>query len=217
MTASNPTTFPRITERLVQAPVPATAEARADFSFAAAPALTAALRAGDDRAFRWLHAQWSARLARYCRALAAGDDALAADIAQAAYLRLARHIRVLPSEDALWNWLALAARCAASELRRTGSRYRRALARFADWLALRHAAAPDADTALHAALEAALARLTAHERALLDARYFHREPLEEIGARLAVSSRAIEGRLARLRERLRQDIAAELLSQKSTR
>ena len=209
MTASNPTTFPRITEHIVQAPVPATAEARADFRFADAPALTAALRAGDDRAFRWLHVQWNARLARYC-------CALAADIAQAAYLRLARHIRVLPSEDALWNWLALAARCAASELRRTGSRYRRALARFADWLALRHAA-PDADTALHAALDSALAKLSADERALLDARYFHRESLEEIGARLAVSSRAIEGRLARLRERLRQDIAAELLSQKSTR
>ena len=215
MTAGNPTTFPRTTERLVQAPVPATAEARADFRFADAPALTAALRAGDDRAFRWLHAQWNARLVRYCRALAAGDDALAGDIAQAAYLRLARHIRVLPSEDALWNWLALAARCAASELRRTGSRYRRALARFADWLALRHTA-PDADTALHAALDSALARLSEDERALIDARYFHRESLEEIGARLGVSSRAIEGRLARLRERLRQGIAAELLNQKNT-
>ena len=84
----------------MQAPVPATVEARADFSFDDAPALTAALRAGDDHAFHWLHAQWHARLARYCFALAAGDAAFAADIAQAAYVRLARHIRVLPSEDA---------------------------------------------------------------------------------------------------------------------
>ncbi len=214
MTASEPTTFHDITERLVQAQVPATAEERATFSFADAPALTAALRAGDDRAFRWLHGQWNARLGRYCFALAAGDDALAADIAQAAYLRLAGHVSVLPSEEALWNWLALAARCAAAELRRTGSRYRRALARFADWFALR-APAPDADAALLAALDSALARLSKDERALLDARYFQREPLERIGTRLGVSNRAIEGRLARLRDRLRQSIAAELLSKKS--
>ena len=100
-------------------------------------------------------------------------------------------------------------------MRRTGSRYRGALARFADWLTLRHAA-PDADNALHAALDSALAQLSAEERALLDARYFHRESLDEIGARLGVSSRAVEGRLARVRERLRQSIAAESISQKST-
>lgn len=188
----------------------------ADFSFANVPVLTAALRAGDDRAFRWLHTQWNARLARYCYALAAGDDALAGDIAQAAYLRLARHVRELPSEDALWNWLALAARCSASELRRTGGRYRSALARFADWLALRRCDdPPDADGALDTALDSALARLSDDERALIHARYFQHLSLEKIGAQFSISSRAIEGRLARLRERLRQGIAAKLLSQKS--
>ena len=221
MTANNTTSLPNFTERLVQAPVPATVEERghmAEFTFADVPALTAALRTGEDRAFRWLHAQWNARLSRYCFALAGGDDALAGEIVQSAYLRLARHIRVLPGEDSLWNWIALAARCAAFELRRNGGRYRHALARFADWLRLRRSEiAPDADAALHAALDAALGGLSADERELLDARYFQRHSLEDIGMHLGTSCRAVEGRLARLREKLRRAIADELLNQKSSR
>jgi RNA polymerase sigma-70 factor (ECF subfamily) len=217
LTASKSIDVHDITERLVQAQVPATLQERvraAGFNFADAPALTAALRAGDDRAFRWLHAQWNGRLSRYCFALASGDDALAAEIAQATYVRLARHVHVLPSEDALWNWLALAARCAAAELRRAGGRYRSALARFADWLNLRwHESPADADSAMLAALDTALALLSDDERGLIDARYFQRHSLDEIGVRLGATSRAIEGRLARLRERLRQSIAAELAQQ----
>ena len=219
MTANNTTSLPNFTERLVQAQVPATVEGRGhtvEFTFADVPALTAALRTGGDRAFRWLHAQWNARLSRYCFALAAGDDALAGDIAQATYLKLARHIRILPSEDALWNWIALAARCAASELRRAGGRYRSALGRFANWLTLRrHESPPDAEAGLHEALDTALARLSPDERDLIQARYFRRQSLEEISIHFGASARAIEGRLARLRERIRQDIAAKLLSQKS--
>ncbi len=220
MTASNSTTLTDFTESLVPATVSMPVEKRggeANYSFADVPALTAALRAGDDHAFRWVHAQWNARLGRYCFALAAGDDTFAADIAQATYLRLARHIRVLPTEAALWNWIALAARCAAAELRRNGGRYRRALARFSDWLALRSSRdAPDADSEMLAALDSALALLSTDEHALVELRYVDRLTLEEIAGRFGNSTRAIEGRLARLRARLRKTIASTLLSQEST-
>src|SRR6185436_15929710 len=104
------------------------------FTFADTPALTAALRAGDEVAYRFLYEQWHDRLSRYCFALARGNETLAGEIVQAAYLRLVRHIRVLPKEEALWSWLALAARSAATDLGRTGGRYQNALARFADLL-----------------------------------------------------------------------------------
>jgi len=63
---------------------------------------------------------------------------------------------------------------------------------------------------LSVALEAALQKLAPEERSLIEGRYFAGESLETIGARHALSVRAVEGRLARLRTRLRELIAQEL-------
>src|SRR4051812_39947084 len=103
-----------------------------EFAFTNVPALTAALKRGEEDAYTWLHAEWSRRISRYCFALAAGDHALAAEIAQGTWLRIVRHIRVLHDESALWNWIACAARHAASVLRRRGGRYVRARGRSAE-------------------------------------------------------------------------------------
>lgn len=103
------------------------------FTFADTPALTRALRGGDEEAFRWLHQQWNARLFHYSFAIAAGDEGLAGEIAQATYLRILRHVGELPGEEALWNWIARAASNAATDLHRKRSRYSGALARFTDW------------------------------------------------------------------------------------
>lgn len=213
---SSPTTaFPALPGCLVQADAQSASATRPDSGharFADTPALTAALRAGDEAAFRWLHEHWHARLARYSFALARGDGALAAEVAQATYLRVIRHIRLLPDEAALWSWLACAARCAATDLSRTGGRYRGALARFSEWLRGQPETPADssAEAQLLAALDAALAQLTAEERDLIADRYFHRVPLEQTAARLNTTARAIEGRLARTRQRLRELIATEL-------
>ncbi len=215
---SSPTTaLPAFPGCLLQAEAqPASVQpgAAARIRFADTPALTAALRAGDEAAFRWLHEHWHARLARYCFALARGDGAQAAEIAQATYLRVVRHIRVLPDEAALWSWLACAARSAATDLSRTGGRYRGALTRFGDWLRGQPETFADnsaeAETQLLTALDTALAQLTDEERDLIADRYFHRAPLEQTAARLNTTARAIEGRLARTRQHLRELIAIEL-------
>lgn len=210
MTLSDASSFgPLAGARMNRAPASilplATVEA---FSFGETPVLTAALRAGDEAAFRWLHAQWNGRLFRYCLALAAGDEVQAGDFAQAAYLRVARHMRVLADEAALWAWLARAARDAATDLRRVGGRYLGVLARFAAWFR----PAPEvADDGLLAALDTALARLEPEERALVEARYFRRDSLEATAAQLGCTVRAVEGRLARLREKLRKLMAHELI------
>lgn len=181
------------------------------FAFGDVPRLTAALKRGDEAAFAWLHGAWSGRINRYCFALAAGDETFAREIAQAAWLRLVRHVRVVNDEPALWNWIACASRHAASDLRRKGGRYLRALSRFAEWWQPA-ATASESDNRLLAALETALSKLTPDERALIEARYFTGESLEAIGTRHALTIRAVEGRLARLRTRLRELIAAELQS-----
>ena len=184
------------------------------FAFGDVPRLTAALKRGDEAAFAWLHGAWRGRIHRYCFALAAGDEAFAGEIAQAVWLRLVRHVRVMNDEQALWSWIACAARHAATDLRRKGGRYLRALSRFAEWW---QPAVIDteADNHLPAALEAALNKLTADERALIEGRYFSGESLEAIGARHALTIRAVEGRLARLRTRLRELIAEELQAPRS--
>lgn len=213
--SSQTTTFPAFPGCLVQADAQSALAQRPDSArvrFADTPALTAALRAGDEAAFRWLHEHWHARLARYCFALARGDGALAGEIAQATWLRVVRHIRVLPDEDALWSWLACAARSAAADLGRIGGRYRGVLARFSEWLQPETFAdkSAEAEAQLLTALDTALAQLAAGERDLIADRYFHRVPLEQTAARLNTTARAIEGRLARTRQRLRELIATEL-------
>ena len=179
------------------------------FAFGDVPRLTAALKRGDDRAFAWLHGEWNRRINRYCFALAAGDAAFAGEIAQAVWLRLVRHVRVMNDEAALWCWIACAARHAATDLRRVGGRYFRALNRFAEWW---QPTTPvgDAEPSLSAVLDTALGKLPAEERALIEGRYFAGESLEVIAARNALSVRAVEGRLARLRIRLREHIAEAL-------
>lgn len=186
------------------------------FAFADVPGLTAALRRADEPAYAWLHGEWSGRINRYCFALAAGDETFAAEIAQAAWLRMVRHIRVLPDEPALWAWTACAARHAAVDLKRKGGRYRRMLDRFTEWWA-QPAQNPAAHAADHllAALEAALRHLSEEERMLIEGRYFTGQTLAEIGAQLSLSERAVEGRLARLRQRLRELIAEQLQHQDS--
>lgn len=194
--------------------LPATEE-RA-FALADVPTLTAALKRGEEAAFTWLHCEWNSRINRYCFALAAGDAAFASEISQGAWLRMVRHMRVLDDEQALWCWIACAARHAAADLRRKGGRYQRVLERFKLWWSPPPESMAADDTAsLMNAMEAALAQLTGEENLLIEGRYFAGESLEDMGARLSISSRAVEGRLARLRERLREEIARQLRLQRT--
>lgn len=199
-----------------QPAMPQTLPTTEAFAFDDVPNLTAALHVGNEDAFAWLHGQWSHRINRYCFALAAGDGVFASEISQAAWLRIVRHIRTLNDEAALWNWITCAARHAATDLRRTGGRYRQALARFAEWWSQPSCVGQDGSgDELLAALEAALLQLSEDERALIEGRYFAHDSLISIGKRRALSERAVEGRLARLRQRLRELIARELQNLKS--
>ena len=201
---------------LAASPPATSPPAPAPFSFDDTPRLTRALRAGDEEAFRFLHAEWNQRLARYCFSLAECDAAIAHEIVQNTYLRIFRHVRELPSERIFWNWIICAARSAAIDLRRTGGRYRNALARFAQWFRAERIDEVSAseESMLGVALDHALASLSPDELALIEARYVAERSLAETGNDLGTSARAIEGRLARIRSKLREQIAIELIRQR---
>ncbi len=178
------------------------------------PALTAAVRSGEEAAVRVLHSRYHGRLTRYALVLTRGDEAVAAEAVQTAFLKSLRHLRPLPDEVALWAWLARATRTAAADAGRRGRRYLAVLDRVAA-LFSRPPEAPamveeDVEAVWLAALEKALAGLDTESRALIDARYYQRRPLAEVAAGQASTDRAIEGRLARIREKLRRSILQQL-------
>lgn len=220
MTTSDSTSFSHfshVTLYSVDARIANAAEQRPGagrFTFSDTPHLTAELRAGRSAAFHWLHEQWNARLFRYCFVLAGTDETLAGEFAQTTYLKIVRHIRELPNETALWNWIARAARSVASDHRKQHGRYRSALSRFTDWI--RHAPSPSepasitgGESALLLALDDAIEKLTGGERELLKARYYKSLPIADVAKAHGTTTRAIEGRLARLRRKLRNLIEAE--------
>lgn len=203
------------TIRLVPVEIPAATSvpsAAVHFTWEDVPRLCAGLRVGEHAAFRFLHEEWNGRILRYCLALTTGNESAALEIVQATYLRIFKQVGALPDETALWNWIARAARCAAADLHRVGGRYRRALARFAEFLRFGRGAEREraGESSLMLALDRAMETLNADERRLIEARYFQRMPLEQIAQATDTTVRAVEGRLARVRERLRQAIASAL-------
>ena len=174
-------------------------------------ALCAAVRRGDELAVRELHARYSARLTRYALVITRGDEAAAAEAVQNTFLKALRSLRSVADESALWAWLARACRSAATDEGRRARRYSAALSKFTAFFSpAPEPPVEDTDAVWHDALALALSALDEEERALLDARYSTRTSLAEIAEASASSERAIEGRLARLRDKLRQSILRQL-------
>ena len=86
----------------------------------------------------------------------------------------------------------------------------------------RHQAEPDAEAADHTTpeqavlqkeraerLRSAVDRLSDRDRALFYRRYYYLQPVAQIAAEMGMSHRAAEGRLYRLRQRLRQELGGD--------
>jgi RNA polymerase sigma-70 factor (ECF subfamily) len=173
--------------------------------------LTAGVRRGEEQAVCVLHARYCQRLTRYALVITRGDEATAGEAVQSAFLKAVRSLRPLADEDALWAWLARAARTSVSDAGRRTRRYSAVLARVAEFFYPPDTAPPeDTDAVWHEALDQSLAELDPPARELITARYFRRTSLAEIAAADGTTERAIEGRLARVREKLRRSVLQHL-------
>lgn len=175
---------------------------------------TRRLVAAEDAAWSEAHARYAHRLLRYLLVASRGDEQAARDALQACFVRAVRHIRVFPTEEALWSWLTLLARHALADARRSSGRWRRFLDR---WKRL----APDACHPVEADplaehLASALASLDPPERRLLEEKYFDGTSIRALAQEAGTTEKAVESRLARLREKLRGRLL-EALRQESSR
>ncbi len=169
---------------------------------------TRRLAAGDDAAWRWFHEQYYLPLLRYA-AHRSGDPSAASEIVQHTYLRIARHAKPFAAETDFWGWLCCIVRCAAVDHARHITRRSVLLEKFAHWRASQagdgNAWHPSNNHTLALANEA-LAKLPDDDSALLRRKYCDGSTTDELAAALGITSKAVEHRLARLRERLREII-----------
>ena len=177
-------------------------------------ALTRRLVAGEEAAWRELHAAYAPRLWRYLLVAARGDEEAAAEGLQRTFVRAARYARRWETEAALWGWLTLLARQVLADGRRTEGRWRAFLRRFTGEGAASAevAAAFSPEDPLSAALDAAWPGLDAEDRVLLEQKYHEARSVRDLAAAAGVSEKTIESRLTRARARLRERMLHALKS-----
>jgi RNA polymerase sigma-70 factor, ECF subfamily len=171
-------------------------------SLAPVAILTAALARGNEQAFRDFHAAYAGRLLRYALAVTNGDASLAEEAVQIAFVRIAKNVRTFTNTETLWAWLARVVRCSIIDCARRHSRYAALLVR------LRQEPLPDPspdeiERTFAENLQAVLATLPRGDRALLTAKYDDGQSTAQLAEAAGCTSKAVESRLARLRQRIR--------------
>jgi len=169
--------------------------------------LTGRMREGNDEAWHEFHRRYYVALLRYAASRAACPDD-APEIVQQAYLRIARHIKPFADEEDFCYWLMCVVRCVALDHQRGVVRRAGLLEKFALWRELRQnsmAGLPGAHDENSLAQDA-LMKLPAEDAQLLRLKYYEGWSVNQIATDASTTPKAIENRLARLRQRLREII-----------
>jgi RNA polymerase sigma-70 factor (ECF subfamily) len=172
--------------------------------------MTARMEAAEEEAFSVFHGQYCDRLFRYLLVFCRGDEPLARDLLQATMLKVVRAIRVFDGEQAFWNWLAAIARNSFLDHLRKATRATEILSLWNDGTDVAVPQPSEIDAALVSGLERGLAELPVEERALVESFYFESASYRSLAAEQETSEKAIESRLARARQKLKQAITKYL-------
>lgn len=169
--------------------------------------LAAAVARGDEAAFREFYEHYHRRLFRFALVLGRGDETLAHDAVQSAFVTAAKKLRRAESEEHLWNWLA---RVTRQQLAKTWRQRQRdsTVIGVADLPECADGCQPD--SVLEESLDTALLALDADERQLIEWFYLDGRSHKEIAGRLLTTSKAVSSRLERTRARLRALITKNL-------
>jgi len=176
--------------------------------------LTRQMVKGDEEAYREFHHAYFGRLLGYLLVVTR-DEQLAREALQMTLLRVARYIKRFDSDEAFWGWLTVLARSAAADENRRSRRYTSLLDRFFAQTSADPARTTDeAYSRLRQVLEENLAALPPEERELIERKYFAGNSVREIAKTAGVTDKAIESRLVRIRQKLRQMVVLHLKHEK---
>lgn len=175
-------------------------------------ALTRKLVAGDESAYRLFYDAYFDRLSRYLLVVTAGNHDAMREALQETFRRVVRHIRVFNDEDVFWSWLTVLARSARADESRKRRRYLAFLDRFTQHSLIDRAGSSvdDHEKNLEVRLVRSMSRLPAEERELLELKYYRHCPVRQIAEQQQTTEKAVESRLARVRQKLRHLLLVEL-------
>jgi RNA polymerase sigma-70 factor (ECF subfamily) len=171
-------------------------------------ALTKAVCRGDEAAFTRFYHLYNLRLYRHLLVLAKGNEGEAREVLQTVVLKVANRFEIFDDERRLWGWLCRLARNAYVDLCRVRRREQRfvPLEEYKSELTDR----PDAEHRLSESLRYALDQLAGEDRELMRAAYVDNRPLQELAEASGQTYKAIESRLARLRQKLKAKLLNHL-------
>ena len=171
-------------------------------------ALTRAVRRGDQTAFNRMYDLYSFRLYKYLIVLARGDENEAREVCQSVMIKLARRCKAFGSEPQFWAWLRTMAKNSFIDSFRARKRLDRLVS--LDELPPAVPSTDEPAPRLSDRLEAALATLPPKERELILAAYVDERPLRELADEGGETYKAVESRLGRLRQKLREHLFQQL-------
>ena len=172
--------------------------------------LTEQMAKGDEDAYRRFYDTYFSRLLGYLLVVT-GDEQRAREALQMTLLRVARHAKRFDSEEAFWSWLTVLARSSVADESRRSSRYVSILGRFFEQTVVEKQEQTDqTNTQLRELLQVNLASLPREDRDLIERKYFEGDSVHQIAQDNQVSEKAIESRLGRIRQKLKDMVLRQL-------
>lgn len=162
--------------------------------------VTSAMAGGDEEAYRRFYDTCFDRLYRHLLLKTRGDEALARELGQIVLLRVVRYIKPFGNARVLWAWLYQLCRSVHVDWLRRNSQES---ARIELWK-VESPEPSEADEELLAVLDQSIGSLDANEQELLKLAYFDALSQNEIARRTQTTPKAVESKLARTRNKLRQ-------------
>ena len=173
--------------------------------------MTVRMATGDETAFKEFYEGYCDRLFRYLLLLTRGNEDLARDLLQITMAKVVRNQREFRDEAQLWNWLAAIARNSFIDSLRRTQRAPQLVPLLADDAPeTPMVPADESDAPLFDALDRCLIELEADEQALIEAVYFKGGSHHSVAEEQNTTPKAVESKLARLRQKLRTAILKRL-------
>ena len=176
--------------------------------------LTARMASGEEAAFSEFHGLYSDRLFRFLLVVTRGSEDLARELCQTTMVKVVRSVREFEDEEHLWNWLTKIGRnCFIDALRKRKTAPQTVSLTEVDFQGGSENEI-DFQGELEDALKKSLDDLEEGDRRLIDEFYFEERSQKAIAEEHQTSSKAIESKLARIRQKLRTTLMTRLRYEK---